>query len=84
GGAERYDRFYLCSGQWMALWLEYDSFRSVFLKRWEEAKSTYIPAMINKMWEYYELCNAAAAHNFERWDILNTYVWPNPPKVMQA
>jgi len=40
--------------------------------------------MINKMWEYYELCNAAAAHNFERWDILNTYVWPNPPKVMQA
>ncbi|MDD4165182.1 MAG: CotH kinase family protein, partial [Eubacteriales bacterium] len=84
GGAERYDRFYLCSGQWMALWLEYDSFRSVFLKRWEEAKSTYIPAMINKMWEYYELCNAADAHNFERWDILNTYVWPNPPKVMQA
>jgi len=84
GEADRYDRYYLCSKQWMALWLEYDSFKSVFLSRWEEAKKTYIPNMINKMWEYYDLCEAAAAHNFEKWDILNTYVWPNPAKVMEA
>ena len=84
GGAERYDRFYLCEGQWMALWLEYDSFREEFFKEWERAKTEYIPEMIKGLWEDYEYLSEAAEQNFKKWDILKTYVWPNPESVMKA
>lgn len=84
GGADRYDRFYLCGGQWMASWLKYESFRREFFKVWEVAKKTYIPQMIKDLWADYEYQKHAAEHNFQRWDILGTYVWPNPSDVMAA
>ncbi|MDD4475817.1 MAG: CotH kinase family protein [Eubacteriales bacterium] len=83
GEADRYDRFYL-GGQWMILWLEYDSFREEFFKEWEKAKSEYIPKLIEGLWEDYEQLSDAANHNFRRWNILSTYVWPNPELVMNA
>ena len=83
GGADRYDRFYL-GGQWMALWMQYDSFRTEFFKVWDKAKSDYIPRMIEGLWEDYEYLKYAAELNFKRWKILDQYVWPNPELVMAA
>jgi hypothetical protein len=56
----------------------YESFRSRFIQLY----NTNIQYTIDCIDAVRELIRPAALRNFQRWDILNKRVWPNPPGVV--
>jgi hypothetical protein len=46
--------------------------------KWNELKAQKIPALFTFMDQTSKNVVNSANYNFVRWDILNTYVWPNP------
>jgi len=47
--------------------------------RWQEIKPTLLPTILDKIDEAaFETLQTGQQRNFQRWDILNEQVWPNP------
>ncbi|MFK7903818.1 MAG: CotH kinase family protein [Chitinophagales bacterium] len=65
---------------WWNKMLQDPLFRNILRCRWEELRQG--PLDLDVLFAFIdgqvELLGEAATRNFERWDILNEYVWPNP------
>ena len=56
-----------------------DSFEDQYNRRYRNLRQTAFSNghMLGKVTEYYNLLNEAQERNYERWDILGKYIWPN-------
>lgn len=72
--------FWLIPFWWERL-MEDPNFRNKIKTRWNELKTTHLSAnnMISKVDKYQELLSksGSAKKNFELWNVLGMYVWPN-------
>ena len=78
-----YDGAYLTAGWWVhdAPWISRLFEDPVFAARarsiWNEIKADQLPAMFASISANAEVLQQAQLNNFQRWPILETYVWPN-------
>ena len=56
-----------------------ESFSDQYNRRYRSLRQTAFSNgnMLGKVMEYYNLLNEAQERNYERWDILGTWIWPN-------
>ena len=68
--------------RWFRNLLRTEDFYEDFRTRFMELSATNIQYTIDCIDPTRELIREAALRNFNRWKILGTYVWPNPPGVL--
>jgi len=69
---------------WFNQLIEKESFEIRYIRRFNEVVDLYFDQVITEI-EY--VSNALipfASANFDTWDIMGTYVWPNPPEMVEA
>ncbi|MBN3491160.1 CotH kinase family protein [Acholeplasma equirhinis] len=64
--------------------LQNPSFKLDYKVRFLEVIQTYEQIWKDELTKMFLLINQDANQNFERWDILETYYWPNTPGMMEA
>ena len=77
-GADRTDGWHSRNAAWFTKMFQDPAFRARFATRWNELKAAGTIDSLQKM--VYSRANylgIVQRRNFERWPILNTYVWPN-------
>lgn len=72
------DGWYITKSKWINRLFEDPYFAGEFIKRWQEVKPI-IDEIPNTIDDIGLNIQEAADRNFERWDILGQYVWPNYP-----
>jgi len=70
--------WYITKSKWINRLFEDPYFAREFIKRWQEMKPI-IDEIPNTIDDVGLNIQEAADRNFERWDILGQYVWPNYP-----
>lgn len=70
--------------KWFTMMMEVPSLRQRFVDRFNEIKDTILPQWQALLPQLKVNLNDDAARNFERWPILDTYLWPTPWQVLQA
>ena len=70
--------------RWFKLMMAIPEVRDRFKDRYIEIYMNYIPELLESIWVMHEAKAPLAQRNFNRWAILNHYVWPNPPEMVQA
>jgi hypothetical protein len=63
---------------WFSRLFEDPAFKLKVKNKWNELYAQKIPALLTYMDQTSNYLSSGANHNFIKWDILNTYVWPNP------
>lgn len=63
--------------QWFRHLFEDKAFRARVYDRWKAIKSTQIDSLLPFIDQTAIALDASQRENFRRWNILNTYVWPN-------
>ncbi len=67
---------------WFQLMMAIPEVRTRFRDRYIEIYDTIIPDILRVVESFGEAMQPVANRNFNRWDILNHYVWPNPNEVV--
>lgn len=82
GDAQRYDYLFAKNkNPWFNKLLQHEEFKALvgkYLLEYEEA----IRQIINDCFDYAYSKEDAFKKNFEKWDILDIYVWPNPQYIV--
>ncbi|MGY4535878.1 hypothetical protein ACVW0P_000272 [Mucilaginibacter sp. UYNi724] len=65
-------------GPWFSRLFQDPAFVTKVRTRWQFLKANGIPAMFKSIDDTQTYLTRPAEQNFTKWDILNTYVWPNP------
>lgn len=65
-------------GRWMSRLFEDPAFAAKVKAKWSELKAGPLPAMLDNLDKTQASFEFSQRKNFNRWNILNTYVWPNP------
>ena len=65
------------NAEWIAHLFNDPAFRAKVLARWKALKATQIDTLLPYIDQTAAALDASQRENFKRWDILNTYVWPN-------
>lgn len=68
--------WWVMRGRWFYRLFDDPNFKNKVKLRWLE-KRAEIRNIVYKINTYASMIELSANHNFERWDILSTYVWPN-------
>jgi len=76
--ATRPEGWWVKDGLWFHRLFEDPAFKAKVRTRWTEMKSTQIPALYKSITDTQNYLSISAAQNFNKWPILNQYVWPNP------
>ncbi len=63
---------------WFNEIIDNPAFRQKYLDRLLEVLEEIIPKLVKDLDRAYKGLKESAARNFERWDILGKYTWPNP------
>ena len=63
--------------EWYAHLFRDPAFRAKVVTRWRAVKATQIDTLLAFVDQTAAGLDASQRENFKRWDILNTYVWPN-------
>lgn len=80
---ESADGFYAQNAnRWFKYLMETPEFKAAYVARWNEVYTTILPSFFENIKVLGKKYEAAANHNFEKWPILDTYVWPNPDEVV--
>ncbi|MDX9692320.1 MAG: CotH kinase family protein, partial [Acholeplasmataceae bacterium] len=66
------------------LMMDVPSIRNQYRNRLNEVIDLYVPQILDTVPILAESIRSQANSNFERWPILNQYVWPNPYEVQNA
>ena len=66
------------------LMMDIPAIRVQFRDRLLEVIDLYIPEIISMIHVLHESIRTRADENFQRWEILNQYVWPNPYEIQIA
>lgn len=64
--------------------IQNNAFKTKYIQRFKEVIDTYQDIWKNQLDIMYLRIYDNAVDNFERWPILDTYVWPNTPEMMAA
>jgi hypothetical protein len=75
-GCDNPENYWIRNSMWISRLFEDASFVEKVKARWNE-KKLILQDHIDEIPEKAFDLNSAANSNFQRWDILNTYVWPN-------
>jgi len=75
-GCDDPENYWIKDAKWISRLLEDASFVEKVKTRWNEKKDE-LQSKINDISIKASQLNLAASNNFQRWDILSTYVWPN-------
>lgn len=70
--------------RWFRLMMAIPEIRQMFKDRYIEIYYDYIPKLLDSIDVMSEAMVPFAQRNFNRWQILNQYVWPNPPGMVNA
>ncbi len=66
---------------WYANLLKYQEFKGMVSKRLLEKSASVEKTLINAIQSVYD-CKNSFERNFERWNILGSYVWPNTEEIV--
>jgi len=69
---------------WFTMLMDNSTFKQRYVSRYNEVVDLYIPELLNDLRIARELTYDARVKNFTKWDILNSYVWPNPEVLVKA
>jgi spore coat protein CotH len=70
--------------RWFKLMMDIPEVREQFKLRYMEIYFNHMSDFLDSIWVMHEAINPAAQRNFNRWQILDHYVWPNPQEMVQA
>jgi hypothetical protein len=63
---------------WFSRLFQDPAFKLKVKNRWNELKTAKMPAIFDYIDHTSNYLGVSADYNFQRWDILHIYVWPNP------
>ena len=69
---------------WFKSIIKQPFFEYAFITRYIEVSENYVPLLIQELDLVSSLLVESANQNFNKWRILDTYVWPNPPEMVEA
>ncbi|MDR3293510.1 MAG: CotH kinase family protein [Clostridiales bacterium] len=69
---------------WFSRLMNVDEFRKHYVDYFFEAYDATLLQIPDMVMQTYNTYREAFERNFEKWDILNIYVWPNPSEVVAA
>jgi hypothetical protein len=69
---------------WFRLMMDVPEIREQYKLRYVEVYEMVIPLVLEAVLELGDSLTPYADRNFERWQILETYVWPNPQEIVNA
>ncbi len=75
-GCDNPENYWIKNAMWISRLFDDASFVEKVKTRWNEKRSI-LQDHIDEISDKAADLNLAASSNFQRWDILNTYVWPN-------
>ncbi len=70
--------------RWFRLMMAIPEVRQMFKDRYIEIYYDFLPEILESINVISEAMAPFAQRNFNRWTILNQYVWPNPPGIVNA
>lgn len=70
--------------RWFRLMMDVPEIRLRFRERYIEIHALYLPQIIQAVPMLAFAMSDMAERNFERWPILNMWVWPNTPPMLEA
>jgi hypothetical protein len=68
---------------WLGRLMNVPQYREIVVARWNEIKDNQVRNTIEYITYTAERYQPLFERNFERWDILGIYTWPNPPHVAE-
>ncbi|MBB5396521.1 CotH kinase family protein [Mucilaginibacter sp. AK015] len=76
--ATKPDGWWVRTGPWFSRLFQDAAFAAKVKARWQFLKANGIPAMYKNIDQTQAYLTLSAHENFSTWNILDTYVWPNP------
>jgi len=76
--ATKPEGWWVKDGLWMHRLYEDPAFKAKVRDRWNQLKTTELPAFHKSISDTKKYLTESAKQNFTTWNILGTYVWPNP------
>lgn len=76
--------FWVDYNPWFRYLIQRPVFEYDFITRYREVSDLYFVELITELDLVSTLLNVEAQKNFNKWRILNQYVWPNPPAMVEA
>ena len=64
--------------------IQNQSFEDAYIKRFNEVMTAYFDIFIAELDYVSSALFPHAERNFKKWGILDKYVWPNPPEMVEA
>lgn len=83
-GPDNFYGFASNKNYWFHLMMQIPELRVKFVERYNDVYYDIIPELLLMIDQFGEAMAPAAARNFERWDILSQYIWPNPAEMLAA
>ena len=68
---------------WFNALLRIPEFRDATAQRWSEIRDREVMQLIERIDHLATVYANDFERNFERWDIMGRYIWPNPPTVVE-
>lgn len=88
GNGDYYDylpeRFYATNNLILNELIKNQVFKQKYIARFKEIIESYQETVQTDIDNMYQRLRLEAAKNFRKWDIMNTYWWPNTPPMMDA
>jgi len=77
-----YQGYWVDYNDWFRILLTNEAFEARYIERFNEVIDVYFDDLIEILDQSYDGIKEAAQRNFTRWTILDEYVWPNPPAMV--
>jgi hypothetical protein len=79
-----YQNYWVDYNPWFYKLIQKDSFETRFIARFNDIMNNHFDAFIAEIDYVSGQLYPHAIRNFEKWDILGIYVWPNPQEMVEA
>ena len=79
-----YQNYWVDYNPWFYKLIQKDSFEARFIARFNDIMNNHFDAFIAEIDYVSGQLYPHAIRNFEKWDILGIYVWPNPQEMVEA
>jgi hypothetical protein len=76
-GSDNPEGFHIRNAGWITRLFKDPAFEEKFNNRWDELRSNELGTIFDYIDQEAANLSVSQANNFRRWDIMNTWVWPN-------
>lgn len=80
----KYYGYWVDYNPWFKKLIQNQSFEDAYIKRFNEVMTAYFDIFIAELDYVSSALFPHAERNFKKWGILDKYVWPNPPEMVEA